>query len=291
VASAGISESLTVRPRALTLALAAGLVLVYAPVLDHAVGVWRYDQELTFGFLVPPFTLALLWLRRSSLRNAVSAGSDLGLVVFLGGLGLLVAASRVGVHALAGASFLPTILGATVFLLGAGVARLVFLPAALLTVSLSLYRGLLSSLGFALQEITATMAAALANVVGVPVQQSGVHLFVGSFHFVVTQACSGMDSLLALLCLGLAFVGLVRASLARRAALVALILPIVLAANVLRVVLVLTLSQTTGPAIATGLLHELLSAAVFVVATLLFGLTGIGLRCVPQLGVRLSSSS
>jgi exosortase/archaeosortase family protein len=100
-----------------------------------------------------------------------------------------------------------------------------------------------------------------------------------------------MDSLLALLCLGLAFVALARTSLGRGAALVALILPIVLTANVLRVTLVLTLSRTMGLAIANGLLHQLLSVVVFVVATLLFLLAGIGLRCAPQLGVKFSSSS
>ena len=268
-----------------------GLAVLYLPVFVHAVGVWRYDQEFTFGFLVPPFTLALLWLQWPRVRDAVLPGTDLGLIPFAAGLLLLVAASHIGVHALAGASFFPTVLGATAFLLGASVARVVLLPAALVTISLSLYRGLLSSLGFALQEITATLATLLANLAGVPVRQSGVHLFVGSFHFVVTEACSGMDSLLALLCLGLAFVALARTSLGRGVALVALILPIVLTANVLRVTLVLTLSRTMGLAIANGLLHQLLSVVVFVVATLLFLLAGIGLRCAPQLGVKFSSSS
>ena len=100
-----------------------------------------------------------------------------------------------------------------------------------------------------------------------------------------------MDSLLALLCLGALFAGLARASLARRAALIGLVLPIILAANVLRVTLVLVLSRPLGLAVAQGLLHELLSATLFVTATLLFALTGLALRCVPSLPARRLSPS
>lgn len=284
-------EGLTVKPSLLPFGVPVGLVVVYLPAFGHAVEVWRYDREFSFGFLVPPFALALLWLQWPTLRDALSPGRDLGLIPLVFGLLMLVAGSRLDVHALAAASFLPTTLGAVVFLLGTSVARLVLLPGTLMTISLSLYRGLLSSLGFALQGITATLAALLASLLGVPVRQSGVNLFVGGFHFVVTEACSGMDSLLALLCLGLAFAGLARSSLGRRATLIALILPIVLAANVVRVTLVLLLSQWMGLGVANGLFHDLLSVVLFLAATLLFALAGIGLKCAPQLGDRLSPSS
>jgi exosortase len=272
-------------------AAAAAITLVYLPVLRHGVDVWRSDQELSFGFLVPPVAAALLASRLRSLLVARADGQLLGLAVLAAGLLLLLVSSRSGVHALAGASLLPVLLGATGFLYGGGVARLIAFPAALLAGGLSLYRGLLDSVGFGLQLLTAQAAAAAATQLGVPVRRSGVDLFAGSLHLVVVQACSGMDSLLALLCLGALFVGLAHASLLRRAALIGLVLPIILAANVLRVTLVVLLSRPLGLAVVQGALHEALSASLFVAATLLFAAAGLALRCVPSLSARPLSPS
>src|SRR5262249_26420420 len=149
-------------------------------------------------------------------------GATVGLVPLLGGLLLLLAGSRSGVHAVAGAAFLPTVLGTIIYLYGIDAARVVAFPMALLTASLCLYRGLLSSVGFALQEVTARGSAGLAGLLGAPVHRSGVDLFVDRFHFVVAEACSGMSSLVALLCLGTLLAGLTLAPLLRRLILLAL---------------------------------------------------------------------
>jgi len=271
-------------------AVGTGLLLIYLPVFGHAVEVWRSDQEFSFGFLVPPIALFLLWHGRAALRASVSTRSRLGLIPMVGGLALLVAGAHTGIHALSGASFLPTVTGATAFLYGIPVSRAVLLPAALQTVSLSLYRGLLDQLGFTLQEWTARGAMVLGRLSGLPVRGSGVDLFVGRDHFVVAQSCSGMDALLALLCLGILCVGLARASFPRRLALLALVLPIILSANVIRVALVLVLSRWLGTVVTTGAGHQALDGVLFICAALLFYAAGLILRCAPRFDATLSSS-
>jgi exosortase len=277
-------------PWILPAAVATGLLVVYLPVFTHAVTVWRWDQELSFGFLVPPIVLGVLWLRRSTVHAALAMGSNPALLVLAGGLLMLLAGSRTGVHALAGASFLPTVLGAVAYLYGAAVARTAFFPVALQTVSLCLYRGLLDDLGFALQGLTARAAAFLTAFLGVPVRRVGFDLFVGDHHFVVAQSCSGMDSLVALLCLGALFAGLAQAAWWRRATLLALVLPIVLSVNVVRVTLVLALAPSHGTALAIGVGHQLLDAGLFGGAAVLYYLTAIGLRCPPRFAATRSSS-
>ena len=265
--------------------------VLYLPVLVHAVGVWSVDQELSFGFLVPPAAAGLVWLRWRPLRASVTSGSSLGLPLLAGGLLLFVAGLRSGVHAVAGISFLPVALGAVAYLYGAGAARILAAPVVLVSAALSLYRGLLAPLGFALQEVTARGSTALASFAGVPVRGSGVDLFVGDVHFVVAQSCSGMDSLLALLCLGFIVAALASAGWPRRALLLALVLPVVLVTNILRVTAVLALSLPFGTAAAGGLAHESLSAAVFLLAGLVLWLACVCLRCQPRFDVTRSSSS
>ena len=160
-------------------AVGVALLVLFAPALAHAFVVWTSDQEFSFALLVPPITLGLLWLRRRALVEAVGRGATVGLVPLLLGLLLLLASTRSGIHALAGVAFLLTVLGITSYLIGVGAARVVAFPITFLTASLCLYRGLLNSLGFALQEMTARASADLAGVLGTPVQRSGVDLFAG----------------------------------------------------------------------------------------------------------------
>lgn len=273
------------RPRLALAAAAAPAVavaVVYAPALVHGVEVWRSDEELSFGFLVVPAAGVLLALRWRALAGVSASGDRLGMAALAAGLAMLVIGARANVHALVGASLLPVALGALAYLHGLAAARLAALPVALVAAGLSLYRGLLAPVGFALQQLTAQASAGAAATAGVNVRRSGVDLFTTNVHLVVAQACSGMDSLLALLCVGTLFAGVVRAPVARRLLLIGLVLPIILVANVLRVTLVLVLSGPFGQAVAQGLFHELLSASVFVAATLLFLAAGLVLRCVPS---------
>lgn len=264
--------------------VSAVLLIVYIPVFAHAVDVWRSDSEFSFGFFLPPITLCLLWLRRKRLLHSLGTGEGRGMLALVAGLLLLLASARSGVHAIAGASFVLTALGAADYLYGRRTAALLFFPISFLCLGLCLYRGLLNSVGFALQRETAAASSMVASLFGVSVRRSGVDLYVGSFHFVVAEACSGMSSLLALLCLGMLMVGLTRTSWQRRALLIALILPITLAANIIRVTLVLTLSQVVGLTVVDSLVHGTLSAVLFLAAMALFLLAGKVLGCYPAFG-------
>ena len=272
------------RPATALCALAS-ILLLYAPAFGHAWTVWSTDEEFSFGYLVPPITLFLLWQRRTTIARVLGSGSNLGLVGLLGGSFLYLADIRSGVHVLGGVGFILAAQGAVAFLYGLPAWRATVFPIAFLAFGLCLYRGLLNSLGFALQRLTAIYAAHTAGLVGVPVRRQGVDLFVGHFQFVVAQSCSGLSSLLALLCLGTLLVGLSRAALPRRLLLMVLIVPIVLVANIVRVALVLVLSQRFGMAVAEGFVHSMFSITLFLAATILLLLIGGLLGCYTRLGV------
>jgi len=239
------------------------LLLAYAPTFLHALSVWGSDSEFSFAYLSPPIALALLWVRRDVLRGPARQGTRAGLVMVAAGLLVLLAATRLGIHALAGLSFWPVTLGLLAYLYGPLVARAACYPVSFFTITLLLYRGLLSDPAFLLQRLTADASAVIASMIGSPVRRVGLDLYVNHAHFVVAEACSGMHSLMALLAVGLAVVGLSRTSLPRQAFLCALFIPIVLFANIIRVTLVLVLSWWYGEGPAHGLFHESLSAVLF----------------------------
>ncbi len=261
------------------------LLAVYYPVFAHAVDLWSVDEEMSFGFIMPPIAIGLLWLRRRAILRSITQerGSGFGLLFVALGMVLLVIDIRSSIRAIGGASFAVTFLGAIAYLYGLKTARLALFPIAFLTVGLSLYRGLFQPLGFSLQSLTARYSAQTASLLGVPVRRDGVDLFVGNFHFTVAEACSGMNSLLALLCLGTLVVGLAQNSLPRRALLMLLIVPIVLVANIIRVTLVLTLSRVIGLTVVDSFVHGSFSAIIFLLAFGLFFLVGKVLGCSPRI--------
>jgi exosortase len=93
-----------------------------------------------------------------------------------------------------------------------------------------------------------------------------------SYSFVVAEACSGMSSLLSMLALASVLIYLAQATLPRKLAVIAAVLPIVVVANVLRVTLVLVVAEWLGPDTATGFFHGASSLALFAFA--LAGLLG-----------------
>jgi exosortase len=263
--------------------VAGALVVLYLPAFGHAVEVWGTDPELSFGFFGPPGAAVLVLMRRRELGAASGAGTWLGLPLLVAGLAMLVAGRATGVHAVTGLSLLPTCLGAAAYLAGPRFAQLLVLPLAQLTATASLYVGLLNSLGFWLQQITAAGAAAAANLAGTAVVRSGVDLYVGNGHFVVAQACSGLSSLLALLYLGLIVAAFVTQSWPVRLLLLGSAVPIVLLTNVIRVTIVLITSGATGSNLESGFSHAVLSAGMFLCAGLLFILRAFAFRRLPRL--------
>ncbi len=256
------------------LALRVGLVLalgtVLLPAFVHAVDVWTSDEEFTYGFLIPPIALAIGWWQRQALRRSIGPGRATGLAIVLGAIGLTLVSRRTGIHALAGVAVSPLLVGVAAYLWGWRAARIVAFPAVFLVFGLGLYRGLLSSVGFVLQDVTAGGAAWAGQLVGLNVVRDGLVLHSGTaapvYAFVVAQACSGMSSLLSLLSLAALWMYVTRGSVPGRAAVFAAVLPLVVIANTVRVTLVLVVGASFGENAALGFFHGISSLVLFAVA-------------------------
>ncbi len=271
------------RGRWLTATLLFGSLLVLVwPAFTHAIEVWSTDEEFTYGFLIPPIAVALVWWRRAALARSSIKGQGhwSGLLVVISSVALMLVSRRTGFNALAGVAVSPLLIGVAAYLRGWPAARVLAFPAAFLVFGLGLYRGLLNSVGFALQEITARGAAAAGNLIGLGIIRDGLVLHSASaspaYAFVVAQACSGMSSLLSLLALAALWMYVARGPLTGQLAIVTGVLPLVLIANTVRVTLVLLVAALFGEDAALGFFH---GASSFV----LFGLALTGLLAFSRL--------
>jgi exosortase len=244
-------------------ALAIATAAFIAPAVAHAIDLWSTTDEFSYGFLVVPISVALAVAHRDRLRDLDRSGETAGLVAAAIAVVVFAVAERVGINAIAGLAVSPLLWGMTLYLFGQRAARALAFPIAFLGFGLAPYRGLLDNVGFGLQVVTANGAGTLAGLAHLPVTLDGLVLHLPAFGFIVAEACSGMSSLLSLLALSSLWIYLAEGTPLARVAVIASVLPIVIAANVIRVTLVLAVASYVGPDAAIGFFHGASSAVLF----------------------------
>jgi len=136
---------------------------------------------------------------------------------------------------------------------------------------------LLPAPGWLLDQVTAplklfvtTVATTLVEPTGIPIMQQGVTMTVGPYQLLVEDACSGMNSLIGLISITMFYIYLLRdASWRYSAFLVALIIPIAIAANVVRIIILINLTYFFGDAVGQGFLHVTSGLLLFALSLLL----------------------
>jgi exosortase len=107
-------------------------------------------------------------------------------------------------------------------------------------------------------------------VAGYPVARVGVILYVGQYQMLVADACAGLRTLFTLEALGLLYLNLVRyQSLGRNVGLALLIVPISMAANVVRVIVLCLVTYYLGDEAGQGFLHGFAGFVLFLSALML----------------------
>lgn len=126
------------------------------------------------------------------------------------------------------------------------VARSAAFPLAFLMFAIPV--DVLDSLGFWLRLGVIRISTTLAHAAGIAVARSGTQLFApdGRYQYDVAAACSGVRSLMALFALSLLIGYLQLRSGWRRAAVLGLALPLVLAGNVVRIAAIIVAAQLGG---------------------------------------------
>lgn len=120
-------------------------------------------------------------------------------------------------------------------------------------------------------KIAITKAAVgLLAVIGYPIGYSGVWIQVGQYQLLVAAACSGLNSIISLSVLSTFYIYVRRSGDVLRAVLLALfIVPVAMAANLVRVLTLILLTYHAGEAAAQGFLHNFAGMTMFVAALLI----------------------
>lgn len=273
-------SSSRVRFADLTPALVTGLafVLLFSKPAILLVQDWWSDPDAGHGLLLAPLAVWLAWR-----RGLVSMPRPAPLI------GGLVLVSAVALRYLSGLA--AELFTMRISLLLAGAGLIIFwwgwrqllhwwLPAVLLALSIPIPDILTSALALPLQLRASRWGARLLEFRHVPVTLSGNIIQLPGHQLFVTEACSGLRSLTALLSLGVLVGGLWLKHPIGRVLLIAAAIPVAMAVNAFRVFLTGFLVFLVSPELGEGFMHLSEGWLLFVIAfVLLGGLTWVVATC------------
>lgn len=263
---------------------AAGFVLLFAKPAVLLARDWWTNPEAGHGLLLFPVALWLAWKR--GLVPEARRSSFLGLTLLVGAVLLR------GVAELAAELFtmrLSMVLGLTgviAFYFGVKQLRAWWLPLTMLALSIPLPELVTSTLALPLQFKASRMGAALLEWRDVPVHLEGNIIYLPGRQLFVTEACSGLRSLTALVSVGVMFGGLFLNSIWGRVLILGVTIPLAILINGLRVFMTGFLVYFVDPKLGEGFMHVTEGWLLFLVSLLLVGAAGAAIYFLER---RLSS--
>lgn len=251
-----------------------GLLVLYVPtywMLAH--GIWNSDEQ-AHGPIVLVVALFLIWQNRAVFmdnastpptRVEVATGWTLlviGLLAYALGRSQDILLFEVG-------SQIPVILGALLITLGIKSARALWFALFFLLFMIPLPGFVVDATTGPLKQYISMIAEQVLYAAGYPIARSGVTLTIGQYQLLVADACSGLHSMFSLSAMGLLYLYLMeRTSVARNLIIMAAILPIAFAANIVRVMVLILVTYHLGDEAGQGFLHGFAGIMLFVIGLL-----------------------
>lgn len=230
---------------------------------------WWSDPEAGHGLLLGPLAFFLMY--RSGLREDRRSAPLLGMAILLAAVALRILSGLAAELFTMRMSLIGAGIGLAVFAWGVRQVTSWWLPVTLLVLSVPLPSVILSSLAFPLQLKASQMGAALLVWRDVPVSLAGNVIHIPGRSLFVTEACSGLRSLTALVSLGVLMGGLWLHHPAVRVLLLIVTIPVAMAINGVRVFLTGFLVYFVDPAMGEGFMHLTEGWAMFVIAFAILG--------------------
>lgn len=249
------------------------LIALYSEIISDLASEWWTVEASSYGMLIPPLTLYIVYLRRG-ITLALPATRDLrGLCLTAAGC-LVFLAGRVSAEFfLARISFVIVLAGLVWTFWGFPRLKTLAFPFVLLGTMVPLPALVYNAIAAPLQLFASNVGANVAQTLGVSVYRDGNIIHLADTSLGVAEACSGLNSLSALVVGSLLLGFLEDASILGRILLVVCSVPLAICVNVLRVAGTAVIADHNME-FAMGFYHLLSGWIVFVLGFGLLWLMG-----------------
>ena len=237
--------------------------------------------DLSHGWVIPLMSLFVVWRSRRSLLDAARQPSAAGLWVLGLALVLLPIGVRIQQTRISLLSLIGVLWGLPFYLWGWPVAKRLIFPCAYLLFCIPM--SFLDSMTFPLRMFSSRAATLVLSGLGVPADRVGTTIQLGpggGMRLDVADACSGLHYLLAMCALTAAYAYFTQKTLIRQWLLFLASVPLAMAGNVARIVVIGIAAQLFGLEVAMRIYHDASGYVVFAVAiTLMIGVGAlVGVR-------------
>jgi len=244
-------------------------LLLYMPLFPILLETWLNDSNNSHGLLVPLVSFYLVWMLKDEIKATELRPSLVGFAILVVSL-VIYFASFVGDLAFpARISMITTLAGLVLYTCGWQVFKLLLFPILFLIFMVPVPVTILGLISFPLQLFVSDVSANLIDWYGIPVYQEGNLLFFARYSFEVTEACSGIRSMVSFLTLGALFAYMARDSWGKSVLLVLSAIPLAILVNMTRVTGTGILANYLGNRAAQGFLHDFSGFVVFGLGVLL----------------------
>jgi exosortase len=268
------------------LAAAVAFAVLFAEPFQTLLRDWWQDPEAGHGLLLGPLAIWLAW--RAGLVPKPAPQRWAGAIMLTAAVLVRSAAGLAAELFTMRLSMIMALAALVIFVYGWKQVIRWWLPFALLVLAIPLPAVLLSTMALPLQLVASKIGAALLEWRYVPVRLAGNIIYLPGQALFVTEACSGLRSLTALISLGLLLGAFWLRSPWLRLTLTLLAIPIALLLNSIRVFVTGFVVYFVSPAAGEGIMHYSEGWALFLIAFAALNVVASGLAWSERnlLGVR-----
>lgn len=256
-----------------------GMLAMYVPTYHNLAATLWETEEQAHGPLILIVVLYLIWQQRGQLMAGAVARTRpiLGGLSLLFGMLLYVVGRSQDILIFDIGSQIPLLIGILLVTRGVPALRALWFPLFFIVFMIPLPGFIVDAVTGPLKQYISHIAEVALYQAGYPIARSGVTLTIGQYQLLVADACSGLHSMFSLSAMGLLYLYLMqRASWLRNGILIASLLPIAFAANVVRVIILVLVTYHFGDEAGQGFVHGFAGILLFIISLLfLFALDGV----------------
>jgi len=251
-----------------TILFLAGLLALILPTMLYvAESTWSGEQG-THGPIILATGLWLIWQGRAEAQALAERAPGWKVALLFAVLAPIYLATRITqIVELEGYAMYALVLAAVYGVIGYRAMRALAFPLIYLFFAFPPPETVIYTTTLPIKVAISTAAVAILQLFGLPIGGTGVMIQIGQYQLLVAAACSGLNSIVSLSAITLFYIYLMHRGERRiQLILMAFVLPVAIAANFIRVMILILLTYYGGEAVAQGFLHDLAGISMFLLA-------------------------
>ena len=242
------------------------LVVLYAPTLMWLWERWTLSVwHNAHGLLIPPVVAYFAYQELRARRHLPASSSAWGFAIVAPALALHALDAGMNTQLLSAVSLVLLLPGLSLLLMGVERTRAILFPLAFLAFALPIPLALTEQIHWQLRLLATAATSSVVPMLGIPVFVEGTTLHMATGVLQVADACSGFSTLYAAMAVA-CLTAYSTPSPARRLLVLLAAAPLAIAANMLRVILLVVLVVWQGEEILETFVHGLSGMMTFALA-------------------------